>query len=138
VDFQLPYETVLGMWRRCIATAYTPAEIYRRFAHQQRNTFPNRFDYPRNERRESWGNMVMGFGLLGRILWRIGIRGTYRRTFWRTAWPALRAGRIEQLIHIAVVSHHLIEFTRDCLGGAGESSFYAPAPTTSAPTVAAV
>jgi len=25
-----------------------------------------------------------------------------------------------------VVSHHLIEFTRDCLRGAGEASFYAP------------
>src|SRR5882672_852979 len=47
VDFLLPYETVLDMWRRCIATAYDPAEVYARFAHQQAATFPNRFDYPR-------------------------------------------------------------------------------------------
>jgi radical SAM superfamily enzyme YgiQ (UPF0313 family) len=138
VEFLLPYDTVLGMWRRCIATAYEPPEVYARFAHQQAATFPNRFDYPRNERRESRENVIMGLGLLARIIWRIGLRGWYRRTFWRMAWPAIKAGKVEQLIHIAVVSHHLIEFTRDCLRGAGESSFYAPTPTASLPTAAAV
>jgi hypothetical protein len=140
VDFLLPYETVLDMWRRCIAIAYEPAEVYARYAHQQRHTFPNRFDFPRNARRESWENVRMGLAMLARIVWRIGVRGRYRRTFWRMAGPALRAGKIEQLIHIAVVTYHLIEFTRDCLRGAGESSFYAPAPaaSASAPTPAAV
>jgi radical SAM superfamily enzyme YgiQ (UPF0313 family) len=138
IDFLLPYETVLGMWRRCIATAYDPAEVYARYAHQQARTFPHRFDYPRNEQRESWANVRMGIAILARIVWRIGIRGHYRRTFWRMAKPALRAGKIEQLIHVAMVSHHLIEFTRDCLRGTGESSFYAPAAIPSAPTAAAV
>jgi radical SAM superfamily enzyme YgiQ (UPF0313 family) len=137
VDFLLPYETVLGMWRRCIAAAYDPAAVYARYAHQQRHTFPNRLPFPRNERRESWENVRMGLGILGRIVWKIGVRGDYRRTFWRMALPALRAGNIEALIHVAMVSHHLIEFTRDCLRGTGESSFYAPAPATS-PTAAAV
>jgi hypothetical protein len=77
----------------------------------------------------------MGVGILARVLWRIGVRGHYRRTFRQFAWPALRAGRIEELIHVAVVSHHLIEFTRDCVRGLGESSFYAPGvATTGAPT----
>ena len=67
----------------------------------------------------------MGFAMLGRILWRVGVRADYRRTFWRMAGPALRAGKIEELIHIAVVSHHLIQFTRDCTRGLGEASFYA-------------
>ncbi len=138
VDFLMPYETVLGMWRRCIAIAYEPDEVYARYAHQQAHTFPNRFDFPRNAQRESWANMRMGFGLLARIVWRIGVRGRYRRTFWRMAKPALKAGKIEQLIHVAVVSHHLIEFTQDCLRGVGESSFYAPTPAVSAPTAAAV
>jgi hypothetical protein len=42
------------------------------------------------------------------------------------ARPAIRGGRIEQLIHVAMVSHHLIEFTRECLQGTAESSFYSP------------
>jgi hypothetical protein len=68
----------------------------------------------------------MGLGILARLFWRVGVVGKYRRTFWRIALPALRAGRIEALIHSAVVSHHLIEYTRDCVRGLGESSFYAP------------
>jgi hypothetical protein len=68
----------------------------------------------------------MAGGVLGRIIWRIGVRGRYRRIFWRVAWPALRRGQVEALFNVAVVSHHLIEFTQDCLRGNGEASFYAP------------
>jgi hopanoid C-2 methylase len=87
----------------------------------------------------------MGLGILSRVVWKVGVRGDYRRTFWRLAWPTLKAGRIEALIHVALVSHHLIEFTRDCVGGRGESSFYAPrsdiradAPAADAPAPTAV
>ncbi len=34
--------------------------------------------------------------LLGRILWRVGVRADYRDAFWRLARPALRAGRISR------------------------------------------
>lgn len=128
IRFRLPYDTVVGMWRRCITSAYEPDAIYERFAYNRRHTFPNRKPFPTSPQRASWRNVVMGFGLLGRVLWQIGVRSRYRRTFWRMAAPALRAGRIEELLHVAIVSHHLIEFTRDCLRGQGESSFYAPAP----------
>jgi hypothetical protein len=90
------------------------------------HTFANRVDFPPNPRRASWPNLAAAAGTLARILWRIGARGAYRATFWRLAWPALRAGKLEALINVAVVSHHLIEFTRDCLRGEGEASFYAP------------
>jgi hypothetical protein len=50
------------------------------------------------------------------------------------ARPALRRGQIEELVQTAVVSHHLIEFTRQCLRGAQEASFYAPrVPTALSP-----
>jgi radical SAM superfamily enzyme YgiQ (UPF0313 family) len=126
VMFKLPYETVLGMWLRCIGAAYEPEAIYERYAWNVEHTFSRRKAFPSNPQRRSWSNMRMGFGVLGRLMWRIGVRGDYRRTFWRTALPALRHGRIEALIHTTVVCHHLIEFTRQCLRGARESSFYAP------------
>jgi radical SAM superfamily enzyme YgiQ (UPF0313 family) len=134
VDFRLPYDTVRDMWRRCIREAYAPEAVYARFAHNIAHTFARRKPYPLNPQRASWANVRLGLGILARLIWRVGIRGDYRRTFWRMAWPALRAGAIEPLIHTAVVSHHLITFTRDALAGRGESSFYAPtiaAPTTS-------
>ncbi len=41
------------------------------------------------------------------------------------------------MIQAAVVSHHLIEFTRQCLRGAQEASFYAPSrPIPPAPPAA--
>ena len=134
VVFRLPEETVLAMWRRCIAAAYAPEAIYRRFAHNLAHTFAKRPAYPRSRHRASWRNTVSGLALLGRIVWRIGVRGDYRGTFWRVAGPALRAGQIEEMIQAAVVSHHLIEFTRQCLRGAQEASFYAPSlPPSPAP-----
>ncbi|HEV8586817.1 MAG TPA: B12-binding domain-containing radical SAM protein [Methylomirabilota bacterium] len=143
VAFRLPYETVIDMWRRCITAAYEPEALYARFAHQVTHTFARRKDYPVNAQRASWANVRMGVGILARLILRVGVLGRYRRTFWRMAWPALRTGKIEALIHVALVSHHLIEFTRDCVEGLGESSFYAPgetrpAPAPHAPTAAAV
>jgi len=126
VAFRLPYRAVLDMWRKCITAAYDPPAVYARYAHNQRHTFRNRKAFPVSAARTSWRNILQGFGVLGRILWRIGVRGDYRRTFWRMAWPALRSGEIEPVIHVAVVSHHLIQFTRECARGAGEASFYAP------------
>jgi len=130
VDFRLPYETVRDMWRRCITAAYTPEALYARYAHHIAHTFSRRLPYPSNPRRAAWPNVRMGLGILARLVWRIGVRGDYRRTFWQLAWPALKAGQIEPLLHAAVVSHHLIEFTRDALQGLGEASFYAPTTVT--------
>jgi radical SAM superfamily enzyme YgiQ (UPF0313 family) len=126
VVFRLPEATVLDMWRRCIGATYAPEAIYRRFAHHLAHTAAKRPAYPRSPHRASWRNVVSGLALLGRVVWRIGLRGDYRTTFWQVAGPALRAGRIEEMIQVAVVSHHLIEFTRQCLRGAREASFYAP------------
>lgn len=126
VEFKLPYETVLDMWRRCITAAYTPDALYARFAYHLAHTYPRRKPYPRNPQRVSWANVRIGLGILARLMWRVGVRGDYRRTFWRLTWQALKAGDIETLIQAALVSHHLIEFTRDALQGVGEASFYAP------------
>jgi hypothetical protein len=136
VEFRLPYERVVEMWRRCITAAYEPEALYARFAHQVTHTFTRRRDFPTNAQRASWANVWMGLGILRRVLWKVGVRGDYSRTFWRLAWPALKAGRIEAVIHVALVSHHLIEFTRDCVRGLGESSFYAPRSDSAAPASA--
>jgi radical SAM superfamily enzyme YgiQ (UPF0313 family) len=129
VVFTLPEATVTAMWRRCITAAYAPDAVYARFAHNVATTFRHRKRYPTNPRRASWGNVRMGLGILARLIWRVGVVGDYRETFWRLAWPSLKAGDIEPLIHTAIISHHLIEFTRDCLQGVGESSFYAARDT---------
>ncbi|MEO0309740.1 MAG: DUF4070 domain-containing protein, partial [Gloeomargarita sp. DG02_3_bins_56] len=48
----------------------------------------------------------------------------YRETFWKFAKPALQKGQIEAIISTALVSHHLIQFARECAQGQESASFY--------------
>ena len=126
VRFLLPREVVRANWLRCVTEANAPEPLYRRFAHQIEKTYPNRFD-PGRLRKVEKGDVTHGFAILFRILWRIGVLSNYRRTFWRLAWPALKKGNIEAVIHVGLVGHHLIHFARDCQAGVGEYSFYSEA-----------
>jgi hopanoid C-2 methylase len=40
------------------------------------------------------------------------------------AWPLLREGRVEDLIHVGLVAHHLITFARQAAAGSQNASFY--------------
>ena len=121
VVFKMPYATVIDMWRRCISAAYDPPRLFQRFAYQTEVTFPNRLSPPRQVRAR---DIVLGVRLLSRILWRVGVRADYRRTFWEVVGPLIRQGRIDEAAHIGMVSHHLISFTRMALQGSGEMAFY--------------
>jgi radical SAM superfamily enzyme YgiQ (UPF0313 family) len=127
VVFRRPYEAVVESWKRCIAEAYDPAALYARFAHQAVHTYPNRIKPDFGPRRASWSNIAMGVRILSHMIVRIGMLSDHRKVFWDTVWPLLRAGRVEEAINIALVSHHLITFTREALTGAQNASFYAPA-----------
>ena len=124
VKFLLPRDVVRKSWLKCVAESNRPEPLYRRFQHQIERTYPNRFQ-PGPLRKVEKGDVANGFKILGRILWRVGVRSDYRKTFWRMARPALKRGNIEAVIHVGLVAHHLIHFARDCEAGVGEYSFYA-------------
>lgn len=126
VDFLLPYDTVVAMWRECIRRAYTPEAIYARFDYQCRNTFSRRKQLPVTQARVNVENIRRGIRILSRLMWRVGVLADYRNLFWKMARPALRELRIEDLIHTAVVAHHMILFARECAEGVGERCFYGP------------
>jgi len=123
VQFLLPRETVRENWLKCVTLANAPDALYRRFQYQIPHTFAHRFD-PGKLRRVEKDDIRQGLGILRRVIWRVGVRSDYRRVFWRMAWPALKSGDIEPVIHIGLVAHHLIQFARDCAAGIGEYSFY--------------
>src|SRR5690606_33921118 len=135
VDFKLPYEQVLATWRRCIGEAYEPRNLLARFQSQCDTTFRNRLKF---KRRVTPGTVAFGLRTLARTLYHVGVRGDFAAEYRRTCGPLLRAGRVEEVIHIGVVAHHLVRFTRDCLNGTGqgEAAFYAD-PTRSAPATPA-
>jgi hopanoid C-2 methylase len=123
VVFKLPYEQVIAMWRRCFSAAYMPEAIYRRFAYNARRTYPNRLKIP-PEGRLTLANLRSFATIMFNLIVRVGLFGHYRRTFWETAWPALRRLDFESLIHITLVSHHLITFARAAAVGKQNASFY--------------
>ncbi len=123
VDFLLPYDTVLEMWRRCIREAYSPEAVYRRFAHNARHTYPNRIE-PDPSGRATWRNVWQGLRLAANLIVRAGILADYRRQFWRVAGHELKHGRIEAALDIGLVAHHLITFSRQALAGKHNASFY--------------
>lgn len=124
VEFQMPYEQVVSMWRRCITTAYEPEFLYQRFAYNMEHTYPNRIAIPNSPARTSRANILKGLRLMKNILLRVGLFSSYRKTFWKMARPALKAGEIENLIHVGLVGHHLIEFAQECARGDESASFY--------------
>lgn len=120
IAFSLPYETVLGGWRKCLHEIYSPHNLLKRFLYQTVHTYPNRL----SERKPTLADLVMGTRLLGGILWKIGCRSNYRGEFWKVIGPLLRSGRIEDVLHIGFVGHHLINFARGCVSGEAEPCFY--------------
>jgi hopanoid C-2 methylase len=128
VAFRLPYEDVVAMWRRCIAAAYAPEEIYRRFAYNLEHTYPYRIKPPASPARANLANIRKALRMLRNIMIRVGLLADYRATFWRMAAPLLREGKIEPVIHIGLVAHHLITFAREAVSGSQNASFYSPRP----------
>jgi radical SAM superfamily enzyme YgiQ (UPF0313 family) len=122
VDFLRPYADVLATWRTVVGEVYEPRRLHERFRWQTHATFPHRLGI----RPPVDLDLVRyGLGLLARAAWKVGVRADYRHVFWEVARPLLAQGRFEEVVHLAIVAHHLIRFTRDCLDGGGEASFYA-------------
>jgi hopanoid C-2 methylase len=124
VEFKLPYETVVEMWRYCVSEAYTPEAVFERFEHQLNYTYPRRKQIPVTAARLNPRNLARGLGTLSRICWHVGVRSDYRQHFWKMALPRLKQLDIEGVIRVGMIAHHLILFSRQCLRGEAEKSFY--------------
>ena len=125
VDFKLPYNDVVAMWRRTFSTAFAPEAIYRRFAYNQQHTYPNRVAIP-PAGKISVANIWRGISTLGKLMVRVGIFSNYRRIFWRMAWPCLKQLDIEDVIHVSLVAHHMISYAREAEAGFQSAAFYSP------------
>ena len=128
VEFKMPYEQVVRMWYETITEAYDPENLLARCLHQIEATYPNRYPI---ERKVTMAHLRHGLGVMARILWHVGLRSSWKRAFWKVAWPLLRQGNIEPLIDLTIICHHLITFTEDIKSGWHEACFYAdPAKNT--------
>ena len=124
VAFRMPYDSVVAMWRDCMAKAYEPKTLFARYEHFASATYVNRLKRPMSKQRLSPANIRKGLRILGNIFWKVGVRGDYRRVFWGFALRRLIRGQIEPLIASSLVAHHLIMFARDATSGRGNASHY--------------
>jgi len=124
VDFKLPYDQMVAMWRRTFTAAYQPDALYRRFSYHVANVFPNRIKPPNSKQRVNFRNIRMGLRTFANLLVRVGLLGDYREVFWKMAKETLAKGDVEAMIHIGMVSHHLITFARQAAAGKTGASFY--------------
>jgi len=124
VRFLRPYDEVVAMWRRCVEHAYEPERLFQRFAHQVEATYGNRLTDGPVKGKLTWNNISLALVLAFNIVRHIGLRADYRRFFWKAALPALRRGQIDAAFSMAVVSRHMITFSREALRGDQNASFY--------------
>jgi radical SAM superfamily enzyme YgiQ (UPF0313 family) len=122
IRFRQPYDAVVRQWFDTITDAYRPDKLLARFRHQTTATYARRLAL---RRKPSGAQIRRGLGILARIFWHCGIRRGWRRAFWGMALPLLRRGRIEDMVSIATVAHHLITFVGEIRAGKHEACFYA-------------
>jgi radical SAM superfamily enzyme YgiQ (UPF0313 family) len=126
IKFLRPYEEVVSDWLDLISKVYEPEALYQRYATQAVKTYPNR-RRPRFPLRQATPrNLRRAFSILSRLIWRVGIRSDYRMVFWRMFRTQLRQGFIENIFQIALVAHHLINYTRDTVAGRIHACHFAP------------
>jgi len=123
VDFLLPYDEVVRNWRRVMGSAYVPDKLLTRFEYQITHTYPHRIK-PSAGAKLTPKNIRLGWVMLRNIFWKVGVRGDYKRAFWKFALRRLARGEIEYLISSIMVAHHLINFARDASGGLTNASYY--------------
>jgi radical SAM superfamily enzyme YgiQ (UPF0313 family) len=124
VEFKLPYDQMIAMWRRVFTTAYRPEAIYKRFAYHVEHVFPKRIKPPNSPQRVNPKNIRKALSIVANLFVRVGVLSNYRDVFWRMAKTAIKRGDIESMIHVGLVSHHLITFAREAGAGRRNASFY--------------
>ena len=123
VRFLRPYDEVVATWRRCIAYAYDPERLYRRFTHQVEATYANR-RVGDVSGKVTVNNLRNALILAFNIALRVGLLSNYRRPFWKAVLPALRRGQIDAALSMGVVGYHMIYFSRQAARGEQNASFY--------------
>ncbi|NEW87529.1 DUF4070 domain-containing protein [Rhodopseudomonas sp. WA056] len=124
VDFLMPYDDVVSMWKTCMTRAYQPAALLARYDHQIRNAYTHRLKLPATPQRASKANIKRALVMFRNIVWRIGIKGDYKASFWKFALTRLVRGELEYFLSVMVVAHHLIIYAREASHGNANASNY--------------
>jgi radical SAM superfamily enzyme YgiQ (UPF0313 family) len=124
VDFLLPYDDVVNAWRQFMKIAFAPEAMFARYRHQVEYTYRNRIKVPVSPQLRSWANIKRAVIMLRNIVWKVGVRGDYRKVFWKFALDCLRQRDLEGFISSTMVAHHAILYAREAAIGQANASNY--------------
>jgi radical SAM superfamily enzyme YgiQ (UPF0313 family) len=124
VDFLLPYGEVVESWRHCMKVVFEPEALFARYLHQVEYTFRNRIKPPASPQRRNWTNIRRAIIMLRNIFWKVGVRGHYRKAFWKFAFACLRRGELEGFIAGTIIAHHAVVYGREASEGRRNASNY--------------
>ena len=128
VEFLMPYDQLLAIWRDTMGRAYAPEAVFARYDHQLTHTFPNRIEVPVSLKTIPPRILLRGLRVLWAVLWRCGVRADYRRHFWKIARRCFKEGKIDNMIRVGIMSHHLIMSAREATAGRQRASHYSARP----------
>ena len=126
VRFLRPYDEVVATWRRCIAHANDPEQLFERFRYQVEHTYANRKAVDAAGML-TWANLSRAAVMALRMLFYLVILSDYRRPYLRAAREAFKRRQFDAVIGMGFVGYHLVEFTREALRGEQNASFYSQA-----------
>ena len=124
VDFLLPYEEVVDTWRHCMGVVFDADALFARLLYQVKYTYRNRIKPPASRERRNWANIRRALIMLRNIFWKVGVRGHYRKAFWKFALACLRQGELEGFIAGTVIAHHAVVYGREAAEGQRNASNY--------------
>ncbi|MCB9761597.1 MAG: B12-binding domain-containing radical SAM protein [Alphaproteobacteria bacterium] len=115
VRFLRPEEEVVESWRRAVDVLYHPKELFRRYEHNVEHTYPNRLQLPMSRFGISTDLVWTGIYATTRMVVIQGLMAEHRREFWSIAWKLLRQGKLDHLLHLGAMGHHLTSYREDVL-----------------------
>ncbi len=126
IEFLQPYEDVVAGWRRVIENIYDPANLYSRYQYNIENTYCHQVK-PKNPAAQATPqNLKRAFTIAKNLLWHAGIKGDYKKHFWKMAIEQGRRGNIELIFQVGMVGHHLISYGREVVADRLQASNYSP------------
>ncbi|MBL8951880.1 MAG: B12-binding domain-containing radical SAM protein [Myxococcaceae bacterium] len=127
VVFKLPENVVVEQWKKVVKHVFDPENLHARYRHNIVNTYPNRKKVPLlgvvNKR-----NLHIAAHAISSVFVNLGLKANYKPAFWKMAIELMREGRIDHLIYIATMGHHLITWGQEVADGRARAANYTERP----------
>ena len=125
--FKLPEAVVVDQWKKVVEHVFDPENLHGRYRHNIVNTYPHRKKVPLMGQ-VNLRNIHIAVHSIVSVFFRLGLGASYRPAFWKMARELLRHGRLDHLIYIASMGHHLITWGQEVKDGQARAANYTERP----------